>query len=341
MAAQFQDYYETLGVARTASADEIKKVYRKLSRQHHPDLNPGNAEAETKFKAVQEAYDVLSDDKKRPRYDQLGEHWKAGAEFQPPPGWEQAGGWRTREAGAEDWQAAFGGAGGGERFSDFFQTLSGDRARPFRSGATFRMQGRDLEAELPLNLEEAHHGGTRVVSVQSWERCRECDGTGAVADRRCGRCAGRGVEPATNTLQVSVPPGVRDGNVLRLNGQGEPGDRGGSAGDLLVHIRLLPHARFKLEGTDDLLTELPVAPWEAVLGAKVSLLTLDGEVDMTVPGGSQTGQRLRLRGQGLARRDGSRGDLYARLKVVVPTHVNEAERELFQQLAAKSEFRPR
>lgn len=341
MTAKFQDYYETLGVARTASAAEIKKAHRKLSRQHHPDLNPGNKEAETKFKAVQEAYDVLSDDKKRPRYDQLGEHWKAGAEFQPPPGWDQAGGGQVREAGAEDWQAAFGGAGSGEEFSDFFQTLFGARARPFRSGATFRMQGRDLEAELPLTLEEAHRGSTRVVSMQGWERCRECDGTGSVTNQRCGRCAGRGVEPATNTLQVSVPPGVRDGNVLRLNGQGEPGDRGGPAGDLLVHIRLLPHARFTREGADNLLTELSVAAWEAVLGAKVSLPTLDGEVDMTVPGGSQTGQRLRLRGQGLSRRDGSRGDLYARLKVVVPTQVSDAERELFQQLAATSAFRPR
>lgn len=339
MAAKFQDYYETLGVARTASVDEIKKAYRKLSRQHHPDLNPGNKEAEAKFKAVQEAYDVLSDEKKRKRYDQLGEHWKAGAEFQPPPDWESAGGWQTREAGPEDWEAAFG--GGGEEFSDFFQSLFGGRARPFRAGATFRMKGRNVEAELPLTLEEAHQGGTRVISVQSWERCRECGGKGVAANHRCDRCAGRGVEPATNTLEVSVPPGVRDGNVLRLNGQGEPGDRGGPAGDLLVHIRLLPHVRFTLEGTDNLSVELPVAPWEAVLGAKVSLQTLDGSVDLTIPSGSQTGQRLRLRGQGLSRRDGSRGDLYVRLKVVVPTHVDEAERELFQQLAVKSAFHPR
>lgn len=337
MAARFQDYYETLGVPRTASADEIRRAYRKLSRQHHPDLNPGDQQAEARFKAVQEAYDVLSDEQKRRRYDQLGEHWKAGAEFQPPPGWETAESWHSQDAGSEDWQEAF----GGEQFSDFFQMLFGRRARPFRTGTAFRMQGRDLHTELALTLEEAHRGGTRVVSVQSWERCRGCQGSGVDQKRACPRCAGRGLEPATNTLQVTIPAGVRDGNVLRLSGQGEPGDRGGPAGDLFVQIRLLPHPRFSLEGTDDLLTELPVAPWEAVLGGKVSLPTLDGRVDLTIPPGSQTGRRLRLRGEGLVRRDGSRGDLYVRLKVVVPTSVTPAERELFQRLAATSDFHPR
>ncbi len=338
MATKFQDYYETLGVARMATADEIRKAYRKLSRQHHPDLNPGNKAAEEKFKAVQEAYDVLSDEKKRKRYDQLGEHWKAGADFQPPPDWGRGG--PEREFSPEDWQAAFGG-GGGERFSDFFQTLFGGGVPRGQQRAQVRRRGNDIEAELPLTLAEAHRGGARMVSVQGWERCSDCDGIGVVGQRSCDACSARGQRPVTNSLQVSIPVGMRDGNVLRLSGQGEPGLGGGPAGDLFVRIRLQPEACFAIEGTDDLLTELPVAPWEAVLGAKVPLATLDGSVEMTVPGGSQTGQRLRLRGQGLSRRDGSRGDLYARLKVVVPTHVNDSERNLFQQLAAASPFRPR
>ncbi len=338
MAAKFQDYYQTLGVARTATTDEIRKAYRKLSRQYHPDLNPGNKEAEEKFKAIQEADDVLSDEKKRKLYDQLGENWKAGADFQPPPDWRR-GGRSERDVSPEDWQAAFSG-GGGEEFSDFFQSLFGGAPRGRRQ-AQVRRRGRDIEAELPLTLLEAHRGGARMVSVQGWERCSDCDGTGAVGQRPCDVCGARGQRPVTNSLQVSIPVGMRDGSVLRLSGQGEPGFGGGSAGDLFVHIRLQPDARFVIEGTDDAVTELPVAPWEAVLGAKVSLATLDGSVEMTVPAGSQTGQRLRLRGQGLARRDGSRGDLYARLKVVVPTKVDDKERELFQQLAATSAFRPR
>lgn len=338
MATKFQDYYETLGVARTATAEEIRKSYRKLSRKHHPDLNPGNKVAEDQFKAVQEAYDVLSDEKKRKRYDQLGENWKAGADFQPPPDWGQ-GGWQQRESSSEDWQAAFG--GGGEQFSDFFQSLFGGAVPRGEPQARVRRRGRDVEAELPLTLLEAHRGGARMVSMQGWERCSDCDGTGATANRPCGTCGGRGQRSVTNSLQVSIPVGMRDGKVLRLSGQGEPGRGGGPAGDLLVHIRLQPDARFVIEGTDDVVTELAVAPWEAVLGAKVTLTTLDGSVEMTVPAGSQTGQRLRLKGQGLARRDGTCGDLYARLKVVVPTSVNDTERELFQRLAAASPFRAR
>lgn len=339
MAAKFQDYYETLGVARTAKADEIKKAYRKLSRQHHPDLNPGNSEAEGKFKAVQEAYDVLSDDKKRQRYDQLGEHWKAGAEFQPPPDWGHGGG-PQRDVSPEDWQAAFGG-GGGEQFSDFFQSLFGGGTRRGQRQANVRRRGHDVEAELPLSLLEAHQGGARMISLQGWERCSKCDGTGVVGQKPCETCFSRGQRAVTNSLQVTIPVGMRDGSVLRLNGQGEPGFGGGPAGDLLVQIRLQPDARFAIEGTDDVVTELPVAPWEAVLGGKVPLTTLDGSVEMTIPVGSQTGQRLRLRGQGLTRRDGTRGDMYARLKVVVPKHVSDTERELFQKLAATSAFRPR
>jgi DnaJ-class molecular chaperone len=337
MAAKFQDYYETLGVSRTASADDIRKAHRRLSRQHHPDLNPGNKDAEARFKAVQEAYDVLSDEKKRQRYDQLGEHWQAGSDFEPPPGWEQGPQWQGQQVSPEEWQAAF----SGEEFSDFFQSMFGGRARAHRSGADGRRSGRHLEAELPVTLEEAHSGGRRMVSVPGWIRCRACEGAGIVNKRACSHCRGHGVESTTNTVQVSIPPGIRDGQVLRLKGQGEPGEHGGPPGDLHVHVRLQPHDRFTVQGSDDLLTDLPVAPWEAVLGAKVPFQTLDGTVDVTVPAGTQGGQRLRLKGHGLARRDGSRGNLYLRLKIVVPTQVTDAERTLFQQLADTSSFRPR
>jgi curved DNA-binding protein len=309
MAVAYKDYYAILGVPRTATADEIRKAHRKLDRKHHPDLNPGDKEAEEKFKEIQEAYEVLSDPEKRQRYDRLGANWKAGAEFRPPPEWEEA----AAEAGEPE-DAFDGDHFGG--FSDFFETLFHSRRSGSRAGAGFRMRGRDVEAEVPITLEEAHRGTTRSLSLSTGESGQK-------------------------TLEVTIPAGVRAGTILRLAGQGGPGVGGGPPGDLLVHIRLQPHPRFTVEGADDLVMELPVAPWEAVLGARVPVETLDGRVELTIPPGSQSGQRLRLRGQGLRRRDGGRGDLYVRLKVVVPTRPSPEERELFRRLAEVSSFRPR
>jgi DnaJ-class molecular chaperone len=328
MAPAYRDYYAILVVPRTATADEIKKAYRKLARTHHPDLNPGDKEAEAKFKEVQEAYDVLSDPDKRKRYDRLGANWKAGAEFRPPPRWEE-----------ED-----GGQGNGDSehhgdFSDFFETLFRGR-RGFRGGAGFRMRGQDVEAEVEVTLEEGHRGTTRRLSLEVEEPCPECGGSGTKDDKPCPACRGRGLRPGRKTLEATIPAGVRDGSVLRLAGQGEAGAGGGPAGDLLLHIRLLPHPRFTVEG-DDLVMELPVAPWESVLGTRTPVQTLDGEVQLTIPPGSQNKQKLRLRGQGLRRRDGGRGDLYVRLEVMVPTHPSEEEKELFRRLAAVSTFKPR
>jgi curved DNA-binding protein len=334
MAVTYQDYYATLGVPRTATPDEITKAYRKLARKHHPDLNPGDKEAEAKFKELQEAYEVLSDPQKRQRYDRLGADWKAGAEFRSPPERDQA------TADADDLGDVFDGDHFGD-FSDFFGTMFGGRRRGFRTGAGFRLRGQDVEAEVPIALEEADRGGRRSLSLEIDEPCPECGGTGAKDDRPCPVCRGRGTRPGHKTLDVTIPAGVRDGTVLRLAGQGGPGAGGGPAGDLLVHVRLLPHPRLTTEGADDLAMELPVAPWEAVLGARVPVETLDGQVELTIPPGSQGGQKLRLRGRGLRRRDGGRGDLYVRLKVVVPTRPSPEERELFQRLAAVSSFRPR
>ena len=333
MAVKFRDYYEVLGVPKTATEDEIKKAFRKLARKHHPDVNPGDKSAEEKFKELNEAYEVLSDPEKRKRYDQLGQNWKAGADFTPPPGYENARG---------DF-GGFGGFGGGRGqgdFSDFFEGMFGGR-RGARAGAGFRMRGQDVEAEITLTLEEAHRGVTRSITLQSTEVCPTCGGSGTKDDKPCPTCRGAGVVTRPKTLDVTIPAGVRDGSVIRLAGQGEPGTNGATAGDLFLRVRIIPHPLFKIVGDDDIEVELPIAPWEAALGASVRVPTLDAPVEMKIPAGSQGGQRLRLRGQGLNKRDGGRGDEYVRLKIVTPSRLTPKERELFEKLAAESRFNAR
>lgn len=342
MAVQFRDYYEALGVNTNASEDEIKSAFRKQARKYHPDVNPGDKSAEEKFKEINEAYEVLSDAEKRKRYDTLGPNWKAGEEFRPPPGWQQ-----ESRVDFGDMGDIFGGAGGmggagAGGFSDFFETLFGGGRRAGRSrrgGAGFSMRGREIEAEIELTLEEAHRGGRRSISLQVMESCPDCRGTGTKDGKAvCSTCRGAGVVQRPKTLEVTIPPGVRDGSVIRLAGQGEPGANGGPPGDLLLRVRLRPHRLFDLTGDNDVQVELPVAPWEAALGARVSVPTLEGPVEMTIPAGTQAGQRLRLRGQGLNRRDGRRGDQYAKLKIVNPPRLTSAERELFEKLRDASRF---
>jgi DnaJ-class molecular chaperone len=334
MAVQFRDYYEVLGLNKNATESEIKSAYRKLARKYHPDVNPKDKSAEEKFKEVNEAYEVLSDAEKRKRYDELGQNWKAGQDFRPPPGWQDA----NVEFG--DVGDIFGG-GGASGFSDFFEALFGGRrgGRRARGGAGFAMRGRDIEAEIELTLEEAHRGGTRSISLETAETCPQCRGTGSVDGKTvCPTCRGAGRVRRPKTLEVTIPPGVRDGSVIRLAGQGEPGASGGPPGDLFLRVRIRPHRLFDVTGENDVQVELPVAPWEAALGAKVSVPTLEGPVEMTIPAGTQAGQRLRLRGQGLSRRGGGRGDQYARLKIVNPTRLTSGERELFEKLRAESRF---
>jgi curved DNA-binding protein len=310
MAVQFRDYYDVLGLARTATDDEIKKAYRTLARKYHPDINPGDKTAEEKFKELNEAYEVLSDPEKRQRYDRLGANWKAGSDFTPPPGWEQTRG------NYEDFGDLFGAAGtrrGTTGFSDFFESLFGARRGRAGAGAGFTMRGSDIEVEIPLTLEEAHRGGTRSLTLRG--------------------------PNGPKTLDVTIPAGVREGSVIRLAGQGEPGTGNAPAGDLLLHVRLQPHPLFSIVGDGDVQLDLPVAPWEAALGARISSVpTLDGSVEMTIPAGAQAGQRLRLRGQGLKLRHGGRGDEYVRLTIVNPTRLTEAEKALFAKLAAESHF---
>src|SRR5215831_17799472 len=334
MAVKFQDYYEVLGVSRTATADDIKKAYRTLARKYHPDVNPGDQSAEEKFKQVGEAYAVLSDPEKRQRYDRLGENWKAGADFTPPPGWE---GGRVEFGDLGDLFGAGRGMGG---FSDFFETLFGARRSP-RAGASFAMRGQDVEAAIELSLEEAHRGTTHTITLPTTAVCPTCNGSGMREKQPCATCHGTGVMTRPKTLDVTIPAGVRHGSVMRLAGQGELGTGNAPAGDLLLHVRLRPHPLFHVLGEGDVELELPVAPWEEALGAKVRVPTIEGLVDMAVPMGAQGGQRLRLRGQGMQRRGSGRGDQYVRLKLVNPPALTESERTLFEQLAAASRFNPR
>jgi curved DNA-binding protein len=309
MAVAFKDYYESLGVPRDASAEDIRRAYRKLARQYHPDVNkePG---AEDRFKEISEAYEVLRDDEKRARYDRLGQNWRAGEDVSGAPGFDET---FTQGDGSGGVRFDF---GGGD-FSDFFEGMFGGRAR--RAGGTagrsgfqgFAMRGGDHEAVLELTLEEAAHGGKRRISLGD------------------GR-----------DFEVEIPRGVRDGQRIRLAGQGGAGVGNGPAGDLFLRVRMRPHPHFRVDGRD-LYTDLPVAPWEAALGATVPVRTLDGTAQVKVPAGSSSGRRLRLRGQGLPSADGPPGDLYAVIQIHVPKRLNKDERELFERLAAVSHFDPR
>jgi DnaJ-class molecular chaperone len=335
MAVKFRDYYEVLGVPRGATEEEIRNEYRKLARKHHPDVNPGDKSAEDRFKEINEAYQVLSDKEKRRRYDQLGENYASGSDFTPPPG---AGGGRYDFGDLNEAFRNGGGANGG--FSDFFESLfgAGRANRASRAGTGFGMQGRDIEAEIGISLEEANRGAVRSFTVQVDQVCPECNGTGIKDGKTCPVCHGAGTVARSKSLETKIPAGVREGSVIRLAKQGNAGTRGATPGDLLLHVRLEPHPLFELIGEDDLQLDLPVAPWEAVVGAKVEVPSIEGKVEMTIRPGTQSGQRLRLRGQGLTRRSGGRGDLYAKINVVIPPQPTAREKELFEQLARESSF---
>jgi DnaJ-class molecular chaperone len=337
MSVKFRDYYEVLGVSRNATDDQIRQAYRKLARKHHPDVNPGDKSAEDKFKEINEAYEVLSDSEKRKRYDQLGQNWKNGAEFTPPPGW---GGQVNVDYG--DLGDMFSGGG----FSDFFETLFGGN-RSARSAGTGRRGGRaratkgqDAEAEMSISLEDAHRGGVQRISIQGARVCPTCNGTGTSGNVVCPTCRGAGQVLSPRTIDVNIPPGARDGAVIKVPKQGQPGLNGGQQGDLFIKLKIKPDPRFTVSG-DDITTEVAIAPWEAVLGASIEVPTIEGKAEMKIPAGAQGGQRLRLRGQGLNRRGGGRGDQYVRLKIVVPPRPSEREKELYRELAEIDSFKPR
>ncbi|HMJ89972.1 MAG TPA: J domain-containing protein [Candidatus Acidoferrum sp.] len=326
MAVQFKDYYEVLGVPRGAGEDDLRKAFRKLARQYHPDVAKDKKVAEEKFKEINEAYEVLSDPAKRRKYDELGPNWKQGAEFRPPPGWQGSRGQPFGRGGQADGQEFhFGGTG----FSDFFEQVFGSARRGgaspsgarggFPGEEEFAERGRDVEGDIMVTLEEAMHGSVRAVTVQS------SDPNGRTR---------------TETYQVRIPPGVTEGQKLRVPGRGQAGAGGGAAGDMFLRVLLQKHPDLKVEN-HDLVHEIEIAPWEAVLGTQLRVPALDGPLSIKVPPGTQSGQRLRVRGRGLPKRGGERGDLFVRVEVQTPRDVNEKERALWEQLSRESTFNPR
>jgi len=327
MAMKFQDYYQTLGVSQSASQQDIQRAYRSLARKYHPDVNKSK-DAEEKFKQIGEAYEVLKDAKKRQRYDTLGADWKAGQDFTPPPGFENV----RFEFGGRPGQGDRGGGFSfrpGGQFSDFFETFFSQGGQGGKGGDTSGQMFDDLlsemgagprgrrsrraghaapqEAAISIPLEAAYLGAVQQVTVQGPQGNR--------------------------TLDVKIPPGTANGTKIRLKGQGANG------ADLILKVGIARHRRFEIDG-HDLAVELKISPWEAALGAKVTVKTLDGPVTLTVPPGTSSGSRLRLRGKGLPTKSG-RGDMFARTRIVVPDKMNEKEKELFEQLAKESEFTPR
>src|SRR5579862_1427385 len=314
---EFRDYYKILGVERTASAEQIKTAYRRLARKFHPDVSK-EPNAEARFKEVQEAYEVLKDPEKRAAYDQLGENWKQGQQFKPPPDWGSGfefsgaeprggGGRRTRFQGE-----------GGEDFSDFFSSLFGGGSPFARGGAR---AGRDHHARIEITLEEAFQGATRMLELKRPEL--KPDGS---------------LELRAHTVRVSIPAGVTEGQLIRLAGQGETASGGGTAGDLYLEAHIQPHRLYQLEGRDVTLT-FPVAPWEAALGTPATVPTLGGAVEMQIPAGAQSGQKLRLRGRGLPGQPA--GDQYVQLKVVLPPASTPEARALYEEMRGKLPFNPR
>ena len=313
---KYQDYYHILGVSRTASAEDIKKAYRRLARKYHPDVSK-EAGAEERFKEVAEAYEVLRDPEKRAAYDQLGSNWRAGQEFRPPPGWQS----RSRGPGG----APFSGGFGGREFSDFFESLfsnlGGGVGPGFGGARGFQSPGQSQTVALDITLEEAYHGGNRSLQLQLPER----DASGRTSAR-------------TRTLNVKIPAGVTTGQKIRLAGQGGAGVGGGPSGDLYLEATIQPHPLYQLKGRDITL-EVPLTPWEAALGCKVDVPTLGGPVTLSIPANARNGQQLRLRGRGLPGQPP--GDQFAVLRIVNPPTDTEAARALFQQMARELPFNPR
>jgi curved DNA-binding protein len=300
---EYKDYYKVMGLAKDASADDIKRAYRKLARKYHPDVSK-EKDAEARFKELGEAYEVLKDPEKRAAYDQLGSNWQAGQEFRPPPGWQAAGGgggFAAGNASASD-------------FSDFFEELFG-RTRTGRRGAgsqEFHMQGEDRHARILIDIEDSYEGPTRQLNLQVPEITPE----GFVQNRE-------------RTLSVKIPKGIREGQQIRLAGQGSSGMGAGTAGDLYLEVAFRPHPRYRAEGKD-IYVDVPVMPWQAALGDTLKLPTPGGTVNLKVPAGSQTGKTLRLKGGGLPAR--TPGDFYAILKLVNPAVESPGARAAFEHL---------
>lgn len=304
---EFKDYYKLLEIDRTATADDIKSTYRKLARKYHPDVSK-EPQAEARFKEIGEAYEVLQDPAKRAAYDQLGDRWRAGQEFTPPPEW--GAGFEFTSGGDS--------AAEGTDYSDFFSTLFGNFSR---HGASPRAHGEDHHAKIFIDLEDVFHGGTHTMTLRS----PQVDAQGRVVLRE-------------RSLNVQIPKGIRESQHIRLAGQGAPGIQGTSPGDLYLEIHFHPHPLYRVQGRD-LSLSLPVAPWEAALGATVKAPTPIGVVEVKIPPGSQSGRKLRLKGRGIPGEPA--GDLYLALDVVLPKADTEQAQQIYQTMARELAFNPR
>ncbi|MFL6551341.1 MAG: DnaJ C-terminal domain-containing protein [Povalibacter sp.] len=311
----YKDYYKLMGVERDAKAEDIKRAYRKLARKYHPDVSK-EPNAEAKFKDLQEAYEVLKDPEKRAAYDQLGSQWRQGQQFTPPPDWGRDFEFTTGFGGREE-----------PGFSDFFSSLFGARS-PFNGqrpggygGGGFATSGEDHAAKIQIDLEDAFRGGAQTIELKA----PQIDEQGRVQ-----------VKP--RTLKVTIPAGVIEGQKIRLSGQGSPGAGGGPAGDLYLEIGFKPHPLFHAEGRDITLS-LPVAPWEAALGATIKTPTLAGPVDLRIPPNAKAGQKLRLKGRGLP--GATPGDQYVELKIVTPPADTDAARAVYERMQKELPFNPR
>jgi curved DNA-binding protein len=315
MGMEFKDYYQVMGVARDATQDEIKRAYRQLARKHHPDVSKAS-DAEERFKELGEANEVLKDPEKRAAYDRLGANWKKGQDFQPPPDWN---------TDFESNSPGFGGQDTGEQ-SDFFESLfrrGFARQQAHAAGAQgYHAQGQDSHAKIQISLEEAYHGGARRVTLQM----PQVDADGHVVLRE-------------HPIEFTIPRGVRAGQRIRLAGQGGPGMGEGKRGDLYLEVEFLPHKHYRVD-KHDVYLDLPVAPWEAALGAVIEVPTPSGTVDLTVPAGSAEGRKLRLKGRGIPGK--TPGDFYFVLKIAVPPADSDAEKTLYRNMAqAFASFNPR
>lgn len=308
----FKDYYDVMGLDRKASQDEIKRAYRKLARKYHPDVSK-EAEAEALFKELGEAYAVLKDPEKRAAYDELGSNWKAGQEFHPPPHWDAG----FEFSGGDS-------ASGGAAHSDFFESLFGGdfgSARTDRQHPGFHARGEDHHAKVVIDLEAAYQGATRDITL----RTPELDSSGHVTTKQ-------------RTLNVKIPKGVKQGQRIRLSGQGSPGLGDGPAGDLYLEIDFKPHKLFRVEGRD-VYFDLPVTPWEAALGATIKAPTPGGTVDLKVPPGTTSGRRLRLQKRGIP--GAPPGDLYAILSITLPPADSDSAKQLYSKMEQELGFNPR
>jgi len=309
---EYKDYYAIMGIDKHATQDEIKRAYRKLARKYHPDVSK-EPDAEQKFKELGEAYEVLKDPEKRAAYDQLGANWQAGQDFHPPPDWD---------AGFEFSGGGFTG-GNAADYSDFFDSLFGQggaRQTYHRTGG-FHARGEDHHAKVLINLEDAYNGATRMITLQ----VPMIDPQGHITTRQ-------------HSLNVRIPKGIRQGQQIRLAGQGAPGIGGGQAGDLYLEVEFNPHSLYRVDGRD-LYFDLPLAPWEAALGAKVKAPTPEGAIDLTIPANSRAGRKLRLKGRGIP--GNPAGDIYVILQIALPPAENDEAREIYHTMEQKLAFNPR